>query len=89
VLGSTYSGKVIAIEKIRGAKPVFSRALSERKDLKVLQLLLEMEPSFWAAVGLQLDEDKRGQESIAWTPHPVHSRRVFFLDWCGFFEIFS
>jgi HlyD family secretion protein len=53
--GQEYRGQVVQIEPIMGAKTVFTRASSERKDLDVLQLLIEMEPGFQAPVGLQVD----------------------------------
>jgi multidrug resistance efflux pump len=55
LLGKTYPGSVIEVEKIMGDKTVFARASSERKDLNVLQLVVEMEPGFTAPVGLPVD----------------------------------
>jgi HlyD family secretion protein len=55
VQGRSYQGKVVLVEKIMGDKTVFSRASSERKDLHVLQALIEMGPEFKAPAGLQVD----------------------------------
>jgi ABC exporter DevB family membrane fusion protein len=55
VLGKTYPGRVVMVEKIMGDKTVFTRASSERKDLHVLQVVIEMDPGFSAPVGLQVD----------------------------------
>jgi hypothetical protein len=46
---------VVEIEKIMGDKTVFTKASSERKDLHVLQVVIEVEPGFSAPVGLQVD----------------------------------
>ena len=55
LLSRTYPGRVIEVEKVMGGKTVFTRASSERKDLHVLQVVIEMEPGFSAPVGLQVD----------------------------------
>jgi ABC exporter DevB family membrane fusion protein len=55
LLGKTYAGRVVEVEKIMGDKTVFTRASSERKDLHVLQVVIEMEPGFSAPVGLHVD----------------------------------
>jgi HlyD family secretion protein len=55
LLGKTYPGRVVEVEKIMGDKTVFTRASSERKDLNVLQVVIEMEPGFSAPVGLHVD----------------------------------
>jgi ABC exporter DevB family membrane fusion protein len=55
LLGKTYPGYVVELEKIMGDKTVFTRASSERKDLHVLQIVIEMESGFSAPVGLQVD----------------------------------
>jgi HlyD family secretion protein len=55
LLGKSYPGRVVELEKIMGDKTVFTRASSERKDLRVLQVVIEMEPGFSAPVGLQVD----------------------------------
>jgi len=50
-----YPGRVVLLEKLMGDKTVFTRASSERKDLDVLQLLVELGPDFQAPAGLQVD----------------------------------
>ena len=55
LLSKTYPGRVVDLEKIMGDKTVFTRASSERKDLNVLQVVIEMESGFSAPVGLQVD----------------------------------
>jgi multidrug resistance efflux pump len=55
LLGKTYPGRVVEIEKIMGEKTVFTRASSERRDIHVLQVVIEMEWGFSAPVGLQVD----------------------------------
>ena len=53
--GRTYQGRVIVVKEIMGAKTVFTRAATERRDLEVLQVLIEMDPDFRAPVGLRVD----------------------------------
>jgi multidrug resistance efflux pump len=53
--GKSYPGKVVQVEKILGDKTVFTRSSSERKDLNVLQVVIEMGAEFRAPVGLQVD----------------------------------
>jgi multidrug resistance efflux pump len=55
LLGNTYPGRVVEVEKIMGDKTVFTRASSERKALNVLQVVIEMDSGFSAPVGLQVD----------------------------------
>jgi hypothetical protein len=55
LLGKTYPGRVVEVERIMGGKTVFTRASAERKDLSVLQVVIEMESGFSAPVGLQVD----------------------------------
>jgi HlyD family secretion protein len=55
LFGKRYPGKIVEVEKIMGDKTVFSRASSERKDLHIIQVVIEMEPGFSAPVGLQVD----------------------------------
>jgi HlyD family secretion protein len=38
-----------------GNKTVFNRAASERKDLEVIQVLIEIEPGFSAPIGLEME----------------------------------
>jgi multidrug resistance efflux pump len=55
LLGKSYPGRVVEREEVMGDKTVFTRASSERKNLHVLQAVIEMEPGFSAPVGLQVD----------------------------------
>ncbi len=50
-----FAGKVTGIKKLMGKKTVFSHASTERKDLEVLQVILEMDERFFAPVGLEAD----------------------------------
>jgi multidrug resistance efflux pump len=55
-LGSrSFAGKVESVKAIMGKKTVFARAASERKDLDVLQVMIEMDGSFSAPIGLEVD----------------------------------
>lgn len=53
--GRTFQGSVIEVERAMGAKTVFTRASSERKDLSVLQIVILLGADFNAPVGLQVD----------------------------------
>ncbi len=53
--GKTYRGKIAYLERLMGDKTVFTRSSSERKDLEVLQVLIDMEPSFRCPSGLRVD----------------------------------
>jgi HlyD family secretion protein len=53
--GATYSGKVVTVEPVMGDKTLFTRASSERKDLDVIQVVIEMEPGFRVPTGLRVD----------------------------------
>ncbi len=55
LVAKTYRGYVVQVEPVMGEKTVFTRASSERKDLDVLQVLIDMGPDFRAPVGLQVD----------------------------------
>jgi HlyD family secretion protein len=50
-----FSGNVIEVRQIMGKKTVFARTAQERKDLDVLQVLIEMEKPFSGPVGLRVD----------------------------------
>ena len=50
-----YPGRVVLIKSIMGKKTVFSRSATERKDLDVVQVMIEMEPGFRAPIGLEVD----------------------------------
>jgi multidrug resistance efflux pump len=51
----SFCGRVAAVRPIMGKKAVFSRSATERKDLEVIQVLVDMERAFAAPVGLQVD----------------------------------
>jgi hypothetical protein len=53
--GKSYRGRVAGLEHLMGNKTVFTRAASERKDLDVLQVLIDLGPEFQAPAGLQVD----------------------------------
>lgn len=53
--GQTHPGRVALLEQVMGDKTVFARSAAERKDLDVLEVLIDMEPDFRAPVGLQVD----------------------------------
>jgi multidrug resistance efflux pump len=55
LMGRAYPGRVVEVEQIMGDKTLFTRASSERKDLHVLEVVLDMEAGFSAPVGLQVD----------------------------------
>jgi HlyD family secretion protein len=55
LLGKTFRGQVVEVEKVMGDKTVFTRASTERKDLNVLQIVIDMDSDFSAPVGLQVD----------------------------------
>jgi ABC exporter DevB family membrane fusion protein len=55
LLGKSYPGRVVEVERIMGDKTVFTGASAERKDLHVLQVVIDMGPTFSAPVGLQVD----------------------------------
>lgn len=50
-----YRGTAAVIEPIMGDKTLFARVSSEKRDLDVLQVVIEMEDGFRAPVGLQVD----------------------------------
>jgi HlyD family secretion protein len=53
--GKRYRSRVLSVEPLMGGKTVFTRASSEKKDLDVVQVILEMEPGFRAPPGLRVD----------------------------------
>jgi multidrug resistance efflux pump len=53
--GKRYHGQIGCLEHIMGKKTAFTRASSERKDLEVLQVLIDLGPDFTAPAGLQVD----------------------------------
>jgi HlyD family secretion protein len=53
--GRVSTGRVVEVERVMGDKTLFSRSASERKDLHVVQAIVEMGDDFTAPVGLQVD----------------------------------
>jgi multidrug resistance efflux pump len=53
--GGEYPGRVVLVKSIMGKKTVFAQSATERKDLDVVQLFVEMVPSFSAPIGLEVD----------------------------------
>jgi HlyD family secretion protein len=53
--GKTYRGTIVHREQVMGDKTIFTRASSERKDLDVVQIVIDMEPAFSAPSGLRVD----------------------------------
>lgn len=51
----SHRGRVVVLEPIMGDKTVYTRASSERKDLDVMQVLIDPGPDFQALTGLQVD----------------------------------
>jgi HlyD family secretion protein len=50
-----FHGKVVRVNRIMGPKTVFARVADERRDLDVVQVLLEIGPEFNFPVGLRVD----------------------------------
>jgi HlyD family secretion protein len=48
-------GTVVLAKPVMGKKTVFSRAASERKDLEVIQVLVDLDEPLVAPVGIQVD----------------------------------
>lgn len=53
--GRTFEGRVAEIHRIMGRKTVFSRDPSEKKDLDVLQVIVDLDGVMDVPVGLQVD----------------------------------
>ena len=51
----SFQGRIVLVKKIMGKKTVFSGAASERKDLDVVEVLIEIDEDFSAPVGLRVD----------------------------------
>jgi HlyD family secretion protein len=51
----TFRGRVAFTKQIMGKKSVFTRAATERKDLDMLQIIIDLDEAFLAPVGLQVD----------------------------------
>jgi HlyD family secretion protein len=50
-----FQGRVVLIKPIMGSKTVFSRSSTERKDLDVVQVLIQMQSDFAVPIGLEVD----------------------------------
>jgi HlyD family secretion protein len=50
-----YPGRIVLVKSIMGKKTVFSRSAAERKDLDVIQVMVEMGDGFTAPIGLEVD----------------------------------
>ncbi len=53
--GQWRSGRVALIKPVMGNKTVFGRAANERKDVHVIQVLIDLEPGFSAPIGLEME----------------------------------
>jgi HlyD family secretion protein len=53
--GRAVPGTVVLTKPVMGKKTVFSRAATERKDLEVIQVLVDLDEPLAAPVGLQVD----------------------------------
>jgi HlyD family secretion protein len=56
---SRFPGTVSLVKRVMGNKTVFSHEASERKDLDVIQILIDLPEDFAAPLGLQVDVDIR------------------------------
>ncbi len=63
LVGKTCKGQVAYLEHLMGDKTVFTQTSSERKDLQVLQVLIDMEPGFRSPSGLRVDVTILGSPS--------------------------
>jgi len=54
-----YKGTLAHVKQLMGPKTLFSRESSERKDLDVLQIFIDLPADFSAPIGLQVDVDVR------------------------------
>lgn len=50
-----HAGRLVEVERVMGDKTLFTRSASERKDLHVIQVVVEMGRDFVAPAGLQVD----------------------------------
>jgi HlyD family secretion protein len=53
--GRRHIGQIVLVKRVMGGKTVFSRRSSERKDLDVLQVLIDLPDGVHAPIGLQVD----------------------------------
>jgi multidrug resistance efflux pump len=51
----SFTGEVAQVKEVMGPKTVFAQAVTERKNLDVLQLFVQMPEGFTAPIGLQID----------------------------------
>jgi multidrug resistance efflux pump len=51
----TAQGRIAVLKQVMGPKTVFSRSASERKDLDIVQVLIDLDSTFQAPVGLRVD----------------------------------
>jgi hypothetical protein len=52
---ASFSGRVTSVRPIMGKRAVFSRAAAERRDLDVVQVLIDMGETLAAPVGMRVD----------------------------------
>jgi HlyD family secretion protein len=53
--GKQYRGRIALIKDIMGNKTVFARSATEKRDLDIVQVLVDMEADFSAPIGLRVD----------------------------------
>ncbi|MCX7421118.1 MAG: hypothetical protein NT013_16470 [Planctomycetia bacterium] len=53
--GKTIIGQVVKVESLMGSKTVFARSAAERKDLHVVEVVIDLPNDFSAPVGLRVD----------------------------------
>jgi multidrug resistance efflux pump len=53
--GRRYQGQIAAIRSVMGRKAVFSKESTERRDIDVVEILIDMEEAFRAPVGMRVD----------------------------------
>jgi multidrug resistance efflux pump len=53
--GKKFTGRVASIESLMGSRTVFARSASERKDLHVVELVIDLPSDFTAPLGLRVD----------------------------------
>lgn len=59
---ATHTGRVVVIKPVMGKKTIFSRSATERKDLDIVQVMVEMDADFSAPIGLEVDVKLVNQE---------------------------
>jgi HlyD family secretion protein len=53
--GRNFTGRVVQVKPLMGDKTVFARTAEERKDLDVMEVLIEMDEGFEVPIGLRVD----------------------------------